>query len=675
MAIAGLHNVSSAFGPSLFGDSRPTTRASALLRMWRELENEHVIGQSYKDRRPIRYNPDTEYSSTPKSATHGSEDGDNMSRHSYESENQGGDNGITPDGLGEVERERERQRMDCGSKGHPSFGFHLNNSVRDGAGCQIEEVREGLVVTNRESGRRRPIRRLWGRQNLLDLLVRAQSERKRELSALAEHRLVSGFAHRNRIQALLRGRFLHNEKLDLDERPSSKAETELGLLSQRKTVSNLRLWWYREGFLSKLDNSASASVNSSEADENNGELESTCREEEVSGFCSQSNLELESTCREEEVSHGYPSARQQQDVDSRLGEDISSVTIGNESDFVCFSESLIENNEPASGANFMVQAKVALTRGEEFQESVIELRDNDAFTDERCDGSREDSYLSFSEPFDNNVEVQESHQDWPHHDEEEAIVSKLERTNTLCLPDDDDDDDNVRNMELRELFRLRRVSSLLRSSFRESLNQVLQSHVERLRRASGDRVEQDQEQLNVDPTSALSDGNFERSPPTPFAASQPFSDEFRGTDRFHHTSNVQLETDWEEINELKIDMARLQQRMNNMQSMLGTCMEMQSQSQHSVRQELSSALHLSFFSRDEEDTESVDNRLPGESLWDYIRKGICCLCGDSKIDTLLYRCGHMCSCSKCGDNLVRCKGKCPMCQAPAVMVVQAFFIQ
>ncbi|KAK4408444.1 hypothetical protein Sango_0425400 [Sesamum angolense] len=366
---------------------------------------------------------------------------------------------------------------------------------------------------------------------------------------------------------------------------------------------------------------------------------------------------------------------------------------------------------------------------EEFEEPVLENEDsgweqlNTVAFAEWADGTGEETARSWHESSvnqwfaeteisDNNVDVQdqmqESHGDWPSNDLQEAIDSWLD------LPSGEigasgggidtfysHDDDNVHSMELRELFSRRRVSSLLRSSFRESLNQVLQSHAERLGRASGDwepddtspppLIEQDQQQLNSDQTSTLSDGaeiNPFAPPSSNFFTEPHWDEELQSANWPHYNSNQQLGTiclfslryhksvlttiklltslsdydykEWEVINELRIDMARLQQRMNNMQSMLEACMDMQIELQRSVRQEVSAALNRSVFSRDAD--EAQDDWLHDESQWEYVRKGICCLCRDSKIDSLLYR------------RFVAAEVEVSHVWCPVVDVVRAYFI-
>ncbi|PKI74548.1 hypothetical protein CRG98_004875 [Punica granatum] len=155
--------------------------------------------------------------------------------------------------LGETERERVRivrEWMQMTSQ--QQRGARGGQREDQAAAAQADQVREGAVADHDESQPehiRRDMLRLRGRQAIVDLLVRVERERQRELQSLLEHRAVSDFAHRNRIQSLLRGRFLRNERPVEEERPPSMAASELVQLRQRHTVSGLR-----EGFRSRLEN-------------------------------------------------------------------------------------------------------------------------------------------------------------------------------------------------------------------------------------------------------------------------------------------------------------------------------------------------------------------------------------------------------------------------------------
>ncbi|KAL7127188.1 hypothetical protein ABFS83_14G238500 [Erythranthe nasuta] len=659
MAVAGLNNAPAFSGPSF-------------LQMWKDLEGEHMANQ-YRSRDDVisqdsYENEDNNSIVSEHSSDAGGEiEGERVRRTSREWMKSSGphansESNLKREWLGENECERVRIIREWVQM--TTTTTTTTQQRNNNCGSQIELVRDGLVITNQETGLRRPIRRICGRQTLLDLLVRAQSERKIELLALSGQRPVSDFAHRNRIQALLRGRFLRNERLVLDERPSSVAVTEIGLLKQR-TVSDLR-----EGFLSKLDSSTPTSTNSTEfdfstSDGDNGESESiVCREDEVSemyaaldsgrsGAHESTNtqeLEVQVTEAEDPASDNDNISEQDLSVREHTVSEIESmqqednrVTITNDSLLVSVTDS-----------------------PEEFNDEIYVREEDDRIIEEQYNTEEE-----LNEDWPSNV-LQEAIDSWL--DMPSADVGRFE--DTLYFPDDD----NIRTMELREIFSRRRVSSLLQSGFRESLNQVLESHAERLGHVNGDNweitdnassfpdlIQENRRRVNRDQSNNVAERNL-------FNPSSTRLEEFDSAIWTPRISNQQFETDWEVINELRVDMARLQQRMDDMQSMLEACMDMQVELQRSVRQEVSAALNRPIFARDA-DNASEESRVRDESSqWDHVRKGVCCLCQDSKIDSLLYRCGHMCTCSKCAEKLVEDMGKCPMCHAPAVEAVRAYFI-
>ncbi|GJW92100.1 hypothetical protein Tco_0169653 [Tanacetum coccineum] len=114
-------------------------------------------------------------------------------------------------------------------------------------GSPIARTRDGTVDSG--TGARNSIRRIFGRQALIDLLKRFKREREKEVEGLLENHCVSSFAHRHRIQSLLKGRFLRNQRFVEVEKQSSVAASDLGLLRKTHAVADIR-----KGFLSKLNN-------------------------------------------------------------------------------------------------------------------------------------------------------------------------------------------------------------------------------------------------------------------------------------------------------------------------------------------------------------------------------------------------------------------------------------
>ncbi|WRX12693.1 hypothetical protein QQP08_005180 [Theobroma cacao] len=716
MALAGLHTVSM-LDSSFLRESqsptsrrqggnveRPSTQASAILQMWRELEDEHLLNRArerVRERLRQRRNADSNatISSTTLSESRGSENHGSVGDAS-ESENEYGpwshDQGVSqndrgdnngssreqsPD-LGEVERERVRQIvrgwMESGISDHSSNVTQRAGSpraewlgeterervrivrewvqmtsqqrgVRGGRredqaatiGAEGDRVREGSVADHDEGQPehiRRDLLRLRGRQAVIDLLVRIERERQRELQGLLEHRAVSDFAHRNRIQSLLRGRFLRNERPVEEERPPSMAASELIQLRQRHTVSGLR-----EGFRNRLETIVRGQASSSSETTSSNVINDSRNEH------SQTNT-LQDTQRE----------NNEQTQSRSLENDITRLPnqTGTVSNMVVESINWQENAN--QGGNWR-EPTTNDERGNWQQPTYAQYNEWREGNGEDMDTNwQESSVGEYHQENLGNVNGEESHPQearrvWREDGSREAVDNWSEgpsdpprarraipvrRFNRFHPPEDD----NVYS----------------RSPIDWDLHRNLPTP------ASPEHdQEQQRDETNDDQNDAISRPSLVLpSPPVP--PPQPLWHQ-----DLHHTSwsrhsMHRSEIEWEMINDLRADMARLQQGMSHMQRMLEACMDMQLELQRSVRQEVSAALNRSA-------GLSAETSEDG-SKWGHVRKGTCCVCCDSHIDSLLYRCGHMCTCSKCANELVRGGGKCPLCRAPIVEVIRAYSI-
>ncbi|KAL0303492.1 UNVERIFIED_CONTAM: hypothetical protein Sradi_6217300 [Sesamum radiatum] len=751
MALAGLHTVSTRDSSFLRASQSPTsrhqenverlsTRASSILQMWRELEDEHALGRARERLRQQRSVDSNTNESINMSGSRGTENHSSLG-DSSESENDygtwsheqlgphDGSRGLenssreqSPD-LGEVERERVRQIvrgwMETGISDTSSNVRPRNDSTRAewlgeterervrivrewmqmtsqqrgsrsgrrgeqdiGAGSQVDHVREGFVA-NHEEGQpehiRRHMLRLRGRQTLLDLLVRIERERQRELQSLLEYRAVSDFAHRNRIQSLLRGRFLRNERPVEEERPPSVAASELNQLRESHTVSGLRLFNPRS-FVEPF----------------------------VEMFCMvlSPNWSMEGfRSRLGTIVHGQFSGHPETSLDNNNSgsrSDQSNATasqgVQHENDEIGDHQSLVRGGN-LDGSRGIQNQFVSPDLGSDWRGQVIEVeranleQSAHSESNEWTDSTAEDTdrnwpenavYGRPSEEFaaenQEQRQLQDAREAWHDLGSREAVGNWSEEPSDpprmmRSIPSrrvarfHPPDDDNVYSMELRELLSRRSVSNLLRSGFRESLDQLIQSYVERQGRAPIDwdlhrnlplppSPERDMDQQHDEPNEERYDaiGRPSLILPSPLPPAQSLWHQ-----DLHHLLELEM------INDLRADVAKLQHGMNHMQRMLETCMDMQLELQRAVQQEVSAALNRSTGGQGAE--TSADG-----SKWVHVRKGTCCVCCDNHIDALLYRCGHMCTCSKCANELIRGGGKCPLCRAPIIEVVRAYSI-
>ncbi|KAL0873733.1 hypothetical protein Bca101_023438 [Brassica carinata] len=110
------------------------------------------------------------------------------------------------------------------------------------------------------------------------------------------------------------------------------------------------------------------------------------------------------------------------------------------------------------------------------------------------------------------------------------------------------------------------------------------------------------------------------------------------------------------IRDLKEQMEQLQREMLELRNTVKSCTDMQLHFQKSATQDSCRS------------GSSAEQRV--ETKNPLKRK--CCVCSEMPVDSLLYRCGHMCTCLKCAHELQWSSKKCPICMAPIVDVVRAF---
>lgn len=435
-----------------------------------------------------------------------------------------------------------------------------------------EQVRERGLTAQTESlngnsvqGLSRRERRFLNRQVILDMLMRVENERQRELQLLVEHRAVSDFAHRHRLQSFLRGRFLRTGAVTEEERVPSSAAGELGQLRQRRAVSDLR-----EGFRFRLESIIRGQVNNRDVERTN--------------------------------THG-PTQRRRR----RRSED----------------QPAVQNfaGEGPSGRWAQQESVSRNWQGNPTPRRVAEFQTMEESTEN--------------------------------------------------------------NMELQELLGRRSVTNVLASEFRDRLDRLIRSFLQTQGRSpvawDVPRTEAPQPppQPQQRPRQQAQWQQEVRArqphviPPPPPPPPQPLWQQElqqglwqRPPPSLHRSSY----TEGEAITDLRTDVSKLQQGMADLHRMMETCLEMQLDLQRSLRQELAGALQQVY-----EGKVIPDGAIDG-SKWTSVKRGICCVCCDRNIDSLLYRCGHMCTCLNCASELIRKSGKCPMCRAPIKEVVRAFTV-
>lgn len=146
----------------------------------------------------------------------------------------------------------------------------------------------------------------------------------------------------------------------------------------------------------------------------------------------------------------------------------------------------------------------------------------------------------------------------------------------------------------------------------------------------------------------------------------------------HHNTHMRHATasNTREIKSLKSEISELK-------SMMKLSFELQLDMQRSLRQEISALIAGTFkdvtsssvINSDKNASVSDNQRVRVQNAFNSNKpsnEGNCVICTEGSVDTVLYKCGHMCTCYTCSMTLKQSGKNCPVCRAPIVDILRAY---
>ncbi|MED6153750.1 hypothetical protein PIB30_105030, partial [Stylosanthes scabra] len=127
--------------------------------------------------------------------------------------------------------------------------------------------------------------------------------------------------------------------------------------------------------------------------------------------------------------------------------------------------------------------------------------------------------------------------------------------------------------------------------------------------------------------------------------------------QFSSQSSTPSSIEMDFLYDMRGQMSQLFREMSELRNSINSCISMQMQLQMQMQQ----FKNQDVYSAKKEEKLSNNNTS---------KKGKCCICNESKVEAVLYRCGHMCACLKCANELQRKGENCPICKTPVVDVVR-----
>ncbi|XP_076881988.1 uncharacterized protein LOC143530307 [Bidens hawaiensis] len=469
-----------------------------------------------------------------------------------------------------------------------------------------------------------------GRHAFDTFLMQMEKDKHRELKWFVEHKVVSNFKHRGRIQSLLRFKLL---RLGAEPKPEDKIHkfrVPKPLESNKgQDIMDMR-------FKERCNSRNEKGVMESRKDKRNDQKNIASEESLAATSTTTKEVEIKTKTKtttnnrkqESQLKSGPMAPNQSTHVSTasckvavhqaKFVDSYSSPTKIKEDDHYK------DNNDDDDNDNFyedegqFMSAKTSYDQIENRNRRMQALESfNDWMTSEY---SQTHSELDENESYD--MQLFDTNYDWishisrPKSDWEDMRQARYEEML---------EDQSSANGDIQRLLERKNVSSFLGSSLRDLIDQLMMS-----------RIQQSQAQTEKQDLVVIKKAESRK--------------ELELQDGL-----VEMEL----IYEMRGHMEQLHHEITDLRKSIKSCLNMQVKLQHSFKQNAGAA--ASHAAADQRN----DRKLSG------IVQHNCSICYDAQVDSLLYRCGHMCTCFNCAMELKRTSEECPVCEAPILDVVKA----
>ncbi|KAJ3705399.1 hypothetical protein LUZ61_009104 [Rhynchospora tenuis] len=532
-----------------------------------------------------------------------------------------------------------------------------------------------------------------GRGEIEELVARMEAERRREVAFIASRRAVSQFPYRGRLQSILKLRFLRREMPVLEETrsPSSKMKFQQ-LQKSPKKISTRQSFKLEAQHSKNVPATTDESSTNSNIDRTVDSTAESCQRSEFVKQIAQSNQDKHGT--DEIITKD-----KNQNEENHYQEHLPPTNLSNSKNGYCNNEEHLDDVATRNNncyqecthppADLAVVDTLSCKVGGQVNPADVaasHYQDNSmSELNSPCSDEQEVSRCQSLESSWDERNLWLGSVDWQRSVESTSPISwhgdvipvedlgafpwSSDSPNSWRALVNRDTFENISgNMEIHDLLERKRVTTSLESDFCTKMNRLILSILQRQGQYDDDDNFGEEyttrpywrQKYELDNADHIAAGS---SSLVPYQYHKD-SENWQSTTYTNNVSDNSV--DVESVAQVRTDVAQIHDQISELRKLVEGCIKWQSKLHETIKLEVSNAVSQAVSVGGQ--TEVASNSCSASEM--KSKCGICRICNDAPIDSLLYRCGHMCACFKCARDLQLNNAKCPSCQSPIEDVVR-----